>query len=552
MSASYAAKRLSPQLRQPSTTRAMMVDVMVALAPALGMAVFFFGLRALALTAVSVGSCVLFEALYRLLTKQRQSVGDLSACVTGLLLALSLPASTPYWVVVMGAAFGIIVVKQFYGGLGRNFMNPALAGRMLAGTLPMLMTTWPQPMQKLSLTAVDAVSAPTPMSFLHEGALPSQGLDVMFLGQRGGCMGEVSAFMLLLGLGYLLLRRVIAPRIPLSYLGTVAVIALLSAPEGVSPPVWIAYQLMGGGLLMGAIFFATDPATTPVTPRGHIMFGVGCGLLTVLLRSSSPYPEGVGWAILTMNCMVWLLDRLGLPRRFGVSPFAATRAVLANARASLAEIKFVMPKPDLGRFRPKEGQAPGEAWLDFLRTTLKTAGPLAAVFVVTCGVIYGVHRFTDLDTARAEIQAQQEILSQAMPQAAVGAETPYRAAGALAINAGYGEDGHLLGYCVEVQSQGFGGPVTMTVGVDLNGAVTGVAINSHSETDRVGTEAFTPAALSRYVGRSGTIRTSGSNSVDAVSGATATSKAITAGVNRALNIVANLDTTDMIDYEDTQ
>ena len=536
MSASFAPKRLSPQLRQPSTTRAMMLDVMVALTPALGMAVFFFGLRALALTAVSVGSCVLFEVLYRLLTRQRQSVGDLSACVTGLLLALSLPASTPYWVPVMGAAFGIIVVKQFYGGLG----------------LPMLMTTWPQPMQKLSLTAVDAVSAPTPMAYLHEGGLPPQGLDLMFLGNRGGCMGEVSAFMLLLGLVYLLLRRIISPRIPLSYLGTVAVIALLSSPNEVSPLLWTAYQLMGGGLLMGAIYFATDPATSPVTPRGHIMFGVGCGLLTVLLRSSSPYPEGVGWAILTMNCMVWLLDRLGLPRRFGIGNFAATRAVLAQSWASLSEIKFVMPRLDLQRYRPKEGQAPGEAWMDLLRSALKTVGPFAGVFAVTCGVIFGVHRFTDLNTARAEIQVQREILAQAMPQAVVGAETPYHAAGALSITAGYGEEGHLLGYCVEVQSQGFGGPVTMTVGVDLNGTVTGVAIESHSETNRVGTAAMTPAALTRYVGRSGTIRSSGSNSVDVVTGATATSKAITAGVNRALNIVANLDTSGGVTYEDTE
>ena len=552
MSASFAPKRLSPQLRQPSTTRAMMLDVMVALTPALGMAVFFFGLRALALTAVSVGSCVLFEVLYRLLTRQRQSVGDLSACVTGLLLALSLPASTPYWVPVMGAAFGIIVVKQFYGGLGRNFMNPALAGRMLAGTLPMLMTTWPQPMQKLSLTAVDTVSAATPMSYLHEGSLPPQELNIMFLGERGGCMGEISAFMLLLGLVYLLLRRVISSRVPLSYLGTVAVIALLSAPEGVSLPVWTAYQLMGGGLLMGAVFFATDPTTSPVTPRGQIMFGVGCGLLTMLLRSSSPYPEGVGWAILTMNCMVWLLDRLGLPRRFGIGNFAATRAKLAELGASLAEIKFVMPRLNLQRYRPKEGQAPGEAWLDLLRSALKTVGPFAGVFALTCGVIFGVHRFTDLNTARAEIQVQREILAQAMPQAVVGAETPYHAAGALSITAGYGEEGHLLGYCVEVQSQGFGGPVTMTVGVDLNGTVTGVAIESHSETNRVGTAAMTPAALARYVGRSGTIRSSGNNSVDTVTGATATSKAITAGVNRALNIVANLDTSGVIDYEDTQ
>ena len=446
MTSGYTPKRMSPQLRQPSTTRAMMADVMVALVPALGMAVFFFGPRALVLTAVSVGSCVLFEALYRLLTRQRQSVGDLSACVTGLLLALSLPASAPYWVPVMGAAFAIIVVKQFYGGLGRNFMNPALAGRMLAGTLPMLMTTWPQPMQKLSLTAVDAVSAATPMSYLHEGVLPPVELRVMFLGLRGGCMGEVSAFMLLLGMVYLLLRRVISARIPLAYLGTSAVLALLSVPEGISPLTWTACQLMGGGLLMGAIFFATDPATSPVTPRGHIMFGVGCGLLTALLRSSSPYPEGVGWAILTMNCMVWLLDRLGLPRRFGIGNFAATRAVLAQTRASLAEIKFVRPKLNIQIPRPREGQAPGEAYLDLLRSALKAAGPFAGVFVVTCAVIFGVHRFTDLNTARADIQAQREILAQAMPQASVGAETPYHTAGALSIIAGYDEEGHLLGY----------------------------------------------------------------------------------------------------------
>ena len=552
MSTVYTPKRLPPQLRQSSTTRAMMLDVIVALLPALGMAAFFFGPRVLALCAVSVVSSVGFELLYRLLTRQSLSIGDLSACVTGLLLALSLPASTPFWVPVMGACFAIIVVKQFYGGLGRNFMNPALAGRMLAGTLPMLMTTWPQPMQRLSMTNPDAVSAATPMSYLHEGSLPPVSLDLMFLGRRGGCMGEISAFMLLLGLGYLLLRRVISARVPLSYLGTVAAIALLSAPAGVSPPVWTAYQLMGGGLLMGAIFFATDPTTSPVTPRGQVMYGVGCGLLTVLLRGSSPYPEGVGWAILTMNCTVWLLDRLGLPRRFGIGNFAATRAKLAEMRASLAEIKFVRPRVNFQLPHPQEGQAPGEAYLDLLRAALKTAGPLAGVFAVTCAVVFGVHRFTDLNTARAEVQAQHKILTQAMPQAAVGVETPYRAAGAMSIIAGYDAEGHLLGYCVEVHSQGFAGPITMTVGVDLNGAVTGVAVNSHNETHRVGTAAMTSAALARYVGRSGTIRTSGPNSMDAVSGATATSKAITAGVNRALNIVANLDTSGEINYEDTQ
>ena len=432
-------RRVDPMLRLGGSTRGMMADVLVALTPNLLMSVFLFGFRVLVLTAVSVAACVGAEFLCRRFMGKEQTVGDLSACVTGVLLAMCLPSTAPCWAPVIGGVFAIVVVKQFYGGLGRNFMNPALAGRMLAGTLPMLMTTWPQPMQKLSLTAVDAVSAPTPMAYLHEGGLPPQGLDLMFLGNRGGCMGEVSAFMLLLGLVCLLLRRVISPRIPLSYLGTVAVIALLSSPNGVSPLLWTAYQLMGGGLLMGAIFFATDPATSPVTPRGHIMFGVGCDLLTVLLRSYSSYPEGVGWAILTMNCMVWLLDRLGLPRRFGVNSFAATRAALAQARESLSEIKFVRPKIDLSPYRPKEGQAPGEAWLDLLRSTLKTGGPLAGVFIATCLVIFGVHSFTDLDTARAGVQAQREILSQAMPQAVDGAETPYYAPGALSIIAGYGE-----------------------------------------------------------------------------------------------------------------
>lgn len=539
--------RLSPQLRQPSTTRAMMLDVMVALVPAMGMSVFFFGPRTLALALVAMAACVLFEWGYRRLTHQSDTVGDLSACVTGLLLALSLPASTPYWVPVLGGAFSIIVVKQFYGGLGKNFMNPALAGRMLAATLPTLMTTWPAPMQHLPLVGVDAVSGATPMSYLHDGTLPVQTLSQLFVGQRGGSMGEVSSFALLLGLAYLLLRRVISPRVPAAYLGTVALAALLFCPQGVNPLLWAAYQLLGGGLFLGAFFFATDPTTTPVTPRGQLVFGVGCGLLTMLLRYHSSYPEGVGWAILTMNCLVWLLDRLGMPRRFGVGNFATTRALLRQVRASLSQIKFV--KPDLAPHLTwlREGKAPGEAHLDQIRARAKTLGPLALVLLVTGTVIFGVHRFTDLDTARAETRAQQELLAQVMPTASFSSETPYRANGALSITAGYTEGGDLVGYCVEVQSHGFGGVITMVVGVDLDGKVTGVAVTSHSESS-VGTQAMTSGALSRYVGRSGTLRTSGNNSVDVVSGATATSKAITAGVNRALAIVANLDTEEEINY----
>ena len=184
---------------------------------------------------------------------------------------------------------------------------------------------------------------------------------------------------------------------------------------------------------------------------------------------------------------------------------------------------------------------PGEEHLDQIRAQAKALSSLGAVILATGLVIFGVHRFTDLDTARAETEAQQELLSQVMPQAAFSSEIPYRAVGALSIQAGYSEDNELVGYCVEVQAHGFGGVVTMEVGVDLDGRVTGVAVTDHKETYGVGTEAMTPAALRRYVGKSGTIRSSGANSVDAVSGATATSQAITAGVNRALAIVANLD-----------
>ena len=531
--------RLPPQVGQPSNTTAMMTDVLVALIPALAMAVFFFGFRALVLTATSIAACVGFEFAYRRVTGQSDTTQDLSACVTGLLLAMSLPASSSYLMPILGGGFAIVLVKQFYGGLGRNFVNPALAGRMLLGTFPILMTNWSKPMEHLPLLGVDAVTAPTPMSYLHSGVLPPHTMGQLLLGQQGGCMGEVSAFMLLLGGLYLILRLVISFRIPFSYLGTVALVALLFPGEGVDPMDWMLAQLLSGGVMLGAFFFATDPTTSPITPRGQIMFGMGCGLLTMLLRYCSSYPEGVGWAILTMNCCVWLLDRAGMPRRFGVKRFTVFHDWAVRTRRNLAEIHFV--KPNFNVSLTRGGKAPGEEHLDQIRASTKSFAYLGAVILVTVLAIFGVERLTDLDTARTQTQRQQETLIQVMPKASFSSETPYRAAGALSIRAGYSEGSELLGYCIEVQTQGFSGPITMEVGVDLDGKVTGVAVTDHKEASGIGTSAMSPSALVRYVGKSGTIRTSGANSVDAVTGATATSKAITAGVNRALAIVANLD-----------
>lgn len=542
----FPRHRLSPRINHPTTTADMMALVMVALIPSLAMAVFFFGLRALALTAVSMLSAVGFEALYRRLTHQEQTISDLSAAVTGMLLAMCLPADAPYWVPVLGTAFGVIVVKQFYGGLGKNFMNPALAGRMLLATFPMLMTTWSAPLDRLPLWGVDAVTSPTPMSFLHEGNLPPQSIGELLLGQQGGCMGEVSTFMLLLGGGYLILRRVISPRIPAAFLGTVALVSLLTPKGDADPLHWMVAQLCSGGVMLGAFFLAPDPASSPITPRGQALYGCGCGLLTMLLRYHSSYPEGVGWAILTMNCCVWLLDRAGTPRRYGMSRFAATAALLHRIKTSLSRIKFVKP----AFLRRRAGEMPGERCLDQLRTQVRSAVALVAVILVTGAMVYTVNHRTEFTAAEASAQQQLELLDQVMPQAATASETPYRANDALNITAGYDADNKLVGYCVKVQSQGFGGIITMVVGVDLDGKVTGLTVTDHKEDLRVGGMAMTPAALQRYVGRSGTLRTSGLNSVDTVSGATATSKALTAGVNRALSIVANLDTKGVESIED--
>ena len=543
---------LSPQLSHPSSTHGMMRDVLIALLPAVAMSTFFFGLRVPVLCAISVVSCVGFEFLYRRLTHQSNTIGDLSACVTGLLLAMCLPASAPYWIPVLGGAFAIVVVKQFYGGLGKNFMNPALSGWMLLATFPKLMTTWSKPLDRLPLLGADAVSSATPMSYLHKGILPPWDLDQLLLGFQGGCLGEVSSFMLLLGGIYLILRDVISPRIPLSYIGTVAVLTFLLAPANTNAFLWVAAQVCSGGLILAAFFMATDPTTSPVTPNGQLMYGISCGALTVLLRYCSSYPEGVGWALLTMNSCVWLFDRAGLPRRYGDNAFASLKHLVEHIRQSLSEIHFVKPNINLSHLREKPGMAPGEAYLDVIRTHAPSVLSLGGTVLVMSALIFAVQRGTALNTVQAQTRAQQELLEQVMPAASFCSEAPYQVSGALDIQAAYNEENHFIGYCVEVQSQGFGGVITMVVGVDLDGKVTGVAVTSHSETPSVAQKAMTPASLKRYAGRSGTLRTSGSNSVNAISGATATSHAITSGVNRALGIIAKLDTSVLVDFEDSE
>ena len=309
----------APHIRSGDTTRRTMLDVLIALIPALIAAVILFGLRALVLTVISAAVCVVVELLYCLVTRRKSTVGDLSAVVTGVLLAFSLPASCPYWVVAVGDAFAIIVVKGFIGGLGQNVFNPALGGRAL------IMLFWPATITRYGTEAVDAfnfgavdiVSSSTPLQTMARPALPEASLLDMFLGKIGGCIGEVCTLALLIGLVYLLVRRVISWRIPVAYIGTMAVLTLVFYKTD-SALTWMLYSIMGGGAMLGAIFMATDYVTSPTLPSAQLVYGIGCGALTVLFRYFGLFPEGVTYAILIMNACAWALDRAVPVKRFGV------------------------------------------------------------------------------------------------------------------------------------------------------------------------------------------------------------------------------------------
>ena len=309
----------SPHMHSPVTTKTIMRDVLIALVPALIGSVYFFGLRALMVTLVSAAACVCFEWLWCRLMKQDNKTYDLSAAVTGVLLAFVCPPTIPYWIIILGDLFAIILVKMLFGGIGKNFVNPALAGRAFMFSWPAAMSTWVEVGARNAAPlfgGADIATAATPLSFMHQKQLPDVSILDAFLGNVGGCIGETSALLLLIGFLYLLIRKVLTLRIPVAYIGTVAVLAFLF-PMGHDRMQWMAYQLFTGGLMLGAIFMATDYVTSPVTHLGQIVYGVGCGVLTILIRYFGGYNEGVSYAILIMNCCVVLLDRIGRPTKFG-------------------------------------------------------------------------------------------------------------------------------------------------------------------------------------------------------------------------------------------
>ena len=309
----------SPHAHSPVTTQTIMRDVLIALIPAMLGSIYFFGFRSLLVTLVSAAACVFFEWGFCKIRKLHCKTYDLSAVVTGVLLAFVCPVTIPYWTIILGDFFAIVLVKMLFGGLGKNIVNPALAGRAFLFSWPVLMSNWVKVGFDNAaglLSTADAVTAATPMSAMHQGALPEESILDMFLGNIGGCIGETSALLLIIGFLYLLYRKVITARIPLAYIGTVAILAFLF-PRGNDRIAWMAAQVFGGGLMLGAIFMATDYVTSPLTKLGQIVYGIGCGVITILIRYFGGYSEGVTYAILCMNACAVLLDKIGRPVKFG-------------------------------------------------------------------------------------------------------------------------------------------------------------------------------------------------------------------------------------------
>ena len=312
----------SPHLHTKTSTKSLMRDVVIALLPAVVVSVLFYGWSELLVLGVSVASCVLLEYLItKYLLKGTCTIGDWSAVITGVLLALNLPASTPWWVVFIGAVFAIGVAKMTFGGLGQNLFNPAIAGRVfLLISFPTYMTDWTKPAGFLSNSVVDAYSGATPLGLVAEGGVDAVGgmdyMNMLFL-NIGGSAGELSALALIAGFRYLLARKVIRPYITLSILATVAIFSgifwAVNPAEYTDP----LFNLLTGGLLLGSIFMATDYVTSPMSNWGGVVFGIGIGLITMLIRYFGAYPEGVSFAILIMNSVVPLLNKWFHTKKYG-------------------------------------------------------------------------------------------------------------------------------------------------------------------------------------------------------------------------------------------
>ncbi len=538
----------SPHVRSKDNTSDIMFDVVLALVPATAFGLYLHGWYAALLVAVCIGSCVGFEALYQACMHKKVTVGDFSAVVTGLLLAMNLPPEFPIWMAILGSAFAIIVVKQLFGGLGQNFMNPALGARcFLLIAFSRYMTAF----------VYDGVSTATPLAILKNGG--SVNIKDMFLGYTAGTIGETSTAALLIGAVYLLIKRVISPKIPLIYIGTFAVcIAIYAVTKNYNVAEFVAAHICGGGLMLGAWFMATDYVTSPITSKGKVVYAVMLGLLTFVLRIFGGSAEGVSYAIIISNLFVPLIERVTVPKAFGEGADIDKKDKKKKEK-NTDEIKNA--DTDTEEKKAKE---------DKPKQKMNVKGivkAIAAIFVITVimGAALGaVYSITKKPIADAEEKAKQEAYAEVFPDAAqietfTEDEINLSDVNKVMASRGYGDntideisvvadaDGMFTGFIILVTNHsGYGGDIQLAVGVSLDYSIKGIAFLTINETAGLGMEAQNKEFLDQFIGKqvlqySYTKTGSTSDSeIDALSGATITTSAVVDAVNTALNFIGGI------------
>ncbi len=528
----------SPHVRSKNTTSDIMFDVILALIPATAFGVYYFGIYSLAVIAVCILSAVASEAIYQKCMGKKITVNDFSAVLTGLLLALNLPPEFPLWMAAIGSVFAIIIVKQLFGGLGQNFMNPALAARCF------LVLSFGSHMTRF---VVDGVATATPLARLELG-LPIE-LKDMFLGHTVGTIGETSAAALLIGAIYLLAKKIISPKIPLIYIGTFAVcIAIYAATKDMDVAEYTAAHLCGGGLMLGAWFMATDYVTSPITSTGKIVYGVILGLLTFVFRIFGSTPEGVSYAIIISNLLVPLIEKVTAPKAFGYGA----------DKKDKKEEKSKEKKAEISE-KESESTEPTEKEKFDIKGIIKAVCVLFVITVVMGAGLGAVNEITKEPIAKTKEQAKIDAGKAAYPGAAsimTNDKLDYTAINDLIhqigkstvnvdeLSVAVDENNNALGYVVTVtSSEGYAGDVQVMVGVSLDGTVKGIQYLTLNETVGFGQNAKEPEFTDQFIGQkvlSFEYTKTGADSegeVDAISGATITTSAVVDCINTAVMLV---------------
>ena len=501
---------ISPHIRSRETTASIMLDVIIALLPCLVIGVAVFGLRVLMITLLCVVSCVATECLYEKALKLPVTIGDLSAVVTGMILAVNLYSTAPWWLPVIGGVFAILVVKMLFGGIGQNFMNPALAARcFLLLSFTRIMTNYP---------IIDATTTATPLALANAG----ETVDVltMLTGYHSGAIGETSAIAILIGGMYLFLRRVIRPHGPLSVIAsTTLFVTLFSLINGRTITVnYILANIFGGGLLIGAVFMASDYATTPVTFRGQIVFGVCVGLLTAFMRCFCGATEGVSYAIILSNLLTPVIEKLTYPRPFGIRSEEGVRRrnrIIRNT-AALALITLVAGLALSSVFEATEETISDSVSAERI-ASYREVMPLAERFEAIAPDVFENYTPSVPGTEVSEC---------------------FRAVD---------PDGDPVGYVLSVTSRnGYGGDITLSAGIADVCRLTGVRVTEMSETSGLGAHCKDPEWIEQFTGITAeavqftkTGKTA-PNEIDAISGATVTTTAVTDAVNEGLAFARTL------------